>query len=93
MLPTYIIFLALLTRVTDVSGETRVLLTFDCTNNTHPEEDNTKKYGETKLNMYSLVKMAAAKDGLVNLRGETTNDDLFTTFVNYCLIHMTTSVQ
>ena len=65
----------------------------DCTDNTRSEDDSSNKSDETKHNMHSLVKMAADKEDLVNLRGETTNTDLFKTFVNYCLIHLTPSVQ
>ena len=68
-------------------------MTFGCTKNTQPQHDDTHNYDEEKLNMHSLMKIVAAKDGLVNLRDETTNAHLFTTVVNYCLIYLTTSVQ
>ena len=47
-----------------------------------------------KLNtkMLNLVKNSAAKDGLINLKGERNISDIFPTFVNYCLINLTTSV-
>lgn len=47
---------------------------------------------EIETNMINLVKKAAEKDGLINLRVETNNSDNFSTFVNYCLINLTSSV-
>ena len=46
-----------------------------------------------KLKMYKLVKLASTKEGLENMGKEKNNHSMFATFVNYCLIHLTTSVQ
>ena len=68
-------------------------MTTDHTNNTLTENDGTNKIDDPKQNMHSMVKIVTAKEGLMILRCETTNDNPFKTFMNYYLTHMTTSVQ
>ena len=76
-MPTYIDFLALMTGITDVSGESRVSMTNNITNNTLLENNSTYNIDKAHQNMYSLVNISATKEGLVNLRCGTTNDDIF----------------
>ena len=59
---------------------------------TQIEDDNDNQL-KIKLKMYELVKLATTMEDLVNLRTEKKNISMFTSFVNYCLIHLTTSVQ
>ena len=49
-------------------------------------QDDDDNQLEIKLKMYELVKLAATKEGLENLKTEKKNIIMFTTFVNYCLI-------
>ena len=43
--------------------------------------------------MQRLIKLAATKEGLVNIRSELTNVDMFTNFINCCLMHLNMSIQ
>ena len=55
--------------------------------------DNDDNQQAIKLEMYNLVKRASTKEGPENIRKEKNNHSIFATFVNYCLIHSTMSVQ
>ena len=41
----------------------------------------------------NLVELTANVDGLIHLRVDTGNIDLFRTFINYCLVHFSTSMN
>ena len=68
-------------------------MTFERNKERTQVEDDNDDHKDTKLKMHALVKLAATKDGLDNHGSEKNNTDMFTTFVTYCLIHLTTSIQ
>ena len=80
-----------MTGVTDVSGANRLFKRDNRTKEITQAPIDWAEKERTKIKLNELVTLAATKDGLVNLRCEK-NTETFTTFVNYCLIHLTSSI-
>ena len=75
-----------------MSGEGRLKISFgvdDCNVGGNENEGSDSVKEEIK----KLVEMAAILEGLVNMRVKLDQHDLFDTFVNYCLINFTISLN
>ena len=56
-------------------------------------EENTDNHDTVKNDIYQLIQQAATCEGLVNMRVNVDQSKLFDTFVNYCLVNFTTSLN
>ena len=59
----------------------------------HNEENDDETNENVKSKMMQIIEIAVAGEGLENLRMKEENIDLLHTFVSYCLIHFTTSIN
>ena len=57
-----------------------------------PENEN-EDFNEVKERMKKVIDLAVEGEGLENLRCKTEMLSIFWTFVSYCLIHFTTSIN
>ena len=80
-------FAALLTGEVKMSAERRITIWIYVPGNRN--EDNI----EVKEKMQQLIDIAVEGEGLENLRCKMEMIDVFRTFVSYCLIHFTTSIN
>ena len=55
--------------------------------------DNEENDENVKGKMMTVIEIAVAGEGLENLRTKEENIDVLHTFVSYCLIHFTTSIN
>ena len=55
--------------------------------------DNIENSDDIKTKMMKIINIAISGQGLENLRTKSENIDLLHTFVSYCLIHFTTSIN
>ena len=85
-------FLGLLTGIVKVSAEGRLKMSFGM-DECNVDEGTTESVENVKEEMKKLVEMAATAEGLVNMRVNLDQSDLFDTFVNYCLVNFTTSLN
>lgn len=53
----------------------------------------TEDHDTVKNDIYQLIQQAATSKGLVNMRVNLDQSKLFDTFVNYCLVNFTTSLN
>ena len=84
--------LGLLTGIVKVLGKGRLKMSFsvdDC----NVDQEETEKSDIIKEEIKNLVEMAATSEGLVNMRVKSDQSDMFDTFVNYCLVNFTTSLN
>ena len=56
-------------------------------------DDNAEIFKEVKERMMKIINCTITGEGLENLRTKLENIDMFHTFVSYCLIHFTTSIN
>lgn len=73
-----------------MSGDKRLKMTFGVDIR---EDDVTENPNVVQTEMYNLVKLATQDDGLVNMRVSSNHSKEFETFVNYCLVHFTQSIN
>ena len=71
-----------MTGETSVTGENRLFLRFERSKERTQAVDGWTDIESTKTKVHASVALAATKDGLVNLRCEKKNTDMFTTFSN-----------
>ena len=86
------ICLGLISGIVRVTGEKRLQMSFG------GEEDRviseiTDNHDTVKEDIYQLIQQAATCEGLVNMRVNPDQSKLFDTFVNYCLVNFTTSLN
>ena len=82
-----LIFAALLTGEFKMSAERRITIWI------YVPENRNKDNNEVKEKMKQLIDIAVEGGGLENLRCNMDKIDVFQTFVSYCLIHFTTSMN
>ena len=56
-------------------------------------EDRDERINEVKEKMKKIIDIAVEGEGLENIRCKMEMFDMFQTFVSYCLIHFTTSIN
>ena len=86
------ICLGLISGMVKLTGEKRLQMGFG------GKEDRviseiTDNHDIVKDNIYQLIQQAATCEGLVNMRVNLDQSKLFDTFVNYCLVNFTTSLN
>ena len=85
-------FLGLLTGIVKVSAEGRLKMSFGI-DECNVDIATTENVDSVKEKIKKLIEMAATAEGLVNMRVKLDQSDLFDTFVNFCLVHFTTSLN
>ena len=58
-----------------------------------PSANNIENSDDVKSKMMKIINIAKDGNGLENLRKKPENIGLLQTFVSYCLIHFTTSIN
>ena len=86
-----IIILALLTGLVKTTAETRLInMTGEDAGTARNDEDDVEN---VKISTMAIINATIMEEGLLKLRTNMDNLDLFQSFVNYCLIHFTTSMN
>ena len=86
-----IIILALLTGLVKTTAETRLInMTGEDAGTARNEEEDVEN---VKITTMAIINATLMEKGLLKLRTNMDNLDLFQSFVNYCLIHFTTSMN
>ena len=75
-----------------VTGVKRLQMSFGAEEDREHSEI-TDNHDNVKDDMYQLIQQAATCEGLVNMRVNLDQSKLFDTFVNYCLVNFTTSLN
>ena len=78
--------------IVKVTGEKRLQMSFGG-NEDRVHSETTDDHETVKNDIYQLIQQAATCEGLVNMRVKSEQSKLFDTFVNYCLVNFTTSLN
>ena len=84
--------IGLLTGKVRINAEARLKING---NKESDSDEETEDHGEDKViqNIKNLVELAGDSNAFDNMRLNSDNQEVFGTFVNYCLVHLTSSVN
>ena len=88
---THIFILVLLTGMVKTSAEMRFInMIGEETGTVRNEQDGAEN---VKVSIMGIINVTLMEEGLLKLRTNMDNLDLFQPFINYCLIYFTTSIN